>query len=100
MLSMLARRQTCERSIDALDEPTIIVRGRRIELANPAARKRCSARPSRDGDVRLAIRHPQALDRILARSAGEIDVTGIGELGRTWRLLIEDLDGRIGAGAD
>jgi two-component system phosphate regulon sensor histidine kinase PhoR len=42
-------------------------------------------------DIRLAIRHPQALERILAHASGEIDVTGIAELGRSWRLIIRQL---------
>ena len=84
--------------IDALDEPTIIVRGRRIELANAAARTLLG--PAIEGrDVRLAIRHPEALDLILARRDGDIDVAGIGELGRTWRLHIKER-GRISAGPD
>jgi two-component system phosphate regulon sensor histidine kinase PhoR len=42
-------------------------------------------------DVRLAIRHPQALENILARRAADVDVTGIVDPGRSWRLLIRDL---------
>jgi two-component system phosphate regulon sensor histidine kinase PhoR len=78
--------------IEALDEPIIIVEGRVVRLANPAARA-LLGEAVEGHDVRLAIRHPQALDRILTRSVGEIDLIGIGDLGRTWRLVIEDLDG-------
>ena len=46
-------------------------------------------------DIRLAIRHPQALERILAHAAGEIDVTGIAEPGRSWRLVIRHLGGKL-----
>jgi two-component system phosphate regulon sensor histidine kinase PhoR len=42
-------------------------------------------------DVRLAIRHPQALERILRHGSTEIDVTGIAEPGRSWRLVIRKL---------
>ena len=78
--------------IDALDEPVILVEGRVVRLANPAARALLG--DAIEGrDVRLAIRHPQALDRILTRSVGEFDLMGIGDPGRTWRLVIEDLDG-------
>jgi two-component system phosphate regulon sensor histidine kinase PhoR len=45
-------------------------------------------------DVRLAIRHPQPLEHILSGRDGDIDVTGIGELGRSWRLLIRRLNGQ------
>jgi two-component system phosphate regulon sensor histidine kinase PhoR len=80
--------------IDALDEPTIIVRGRRIDLANAAARTLLG--PTIAGrDVRLAIRHPEALDMILGRRDGDIDAAGIGEVGRTWRLHIKEVDGSV-----
>src|SRR5206468_12147297 len=42
-------------------------------------------------DVRLAIRHPQALEVILGNRAGEVEATGIVEPGRTWRLLVRRL---------
>jgi len=74
--------------IDSLDEPTIIVTGRRIAMANGPARKLLGEQIE-GRDVRLAIRHPQALDLILGHRSGDIDVTGIGELGRAWRLLIK-----------
>jgi two-component system phosphate regulon sensor histidine kinase PhoR len=80
--------------IDSLDEPTIIVRGRGIELANAAAR-RLFGEHIEGRDVRLAIRHPQALDLILSHRSGDTDVTGIGELGRAWRLLVRNVDGSV-----
>jgi two-component system phosphate regulon sensor histidine kinase PhoR len=80
--------------IDALEEPAIIVDGRRVELANASARK-VLGEGIEGRDVRLAIRHPHALDLILAQQAGDLDVTGIGELGRTWRLHIRNLDGSV-----
>jgi two-component system phosphate regulon sensor histidine kinase PhoR len=78
--------------VDALDEPALVVVGSVVGLANPAARKLFGSRIE-GRDVRLAIRHPQALERILSHGSGEIDVTGIAELGRSWRLVIRDLGG-------
>ena len=76
--------------VDALDEPSLLVDRSIVRLANKAARKLLG--PSIEGrDVRLAIRHPQALELILAHSSGEIDTTGIVEPGRAWRLLIQRL---------
>jgi len=76
--------------VDALDEPALIVDGHAVVIANPAARKLLGG--SIEGrDVRLAIRHPQALEKILAHRTAELDVTGIGELGRSWRLAIRQL---------
>jgi two-component system phosphate regulon sensor histidine kinase PhoR len=94
MLAMPSNTSEVRLIVDALEEPTIIVRGRRIELANAAARTLLGA-AIEGRDVRLAIRHPEALDLILARRDGDIDVAGIGELGRTWRLHIKDVDGSV-----
>ena len=76
--------------VDALDEPALVVEGSIVRLANAPARKLLGNRIE-GRDVRLAIRHPQALELILAHGSGEIDVTGIVEPGRSWRLLIRPL---------
>jgi len=76
--------------VDALDEPALVVEGSIVGLANPPARKLFGA-DIEGRDVRLAIRHPQALERILAHRSTEIDATGIAELGRSWRLVIRQL---------
>ena len=80
--------------IEALDEPTILVRGKRIELANDAARD-VLGQGIEGRDVRLAIRHPQALELILAHQPGEIDIKGVGELDRSWRLHIKNVAGSM-----
>jgi two-component system phosphate regulon sensor histidine kinase PhoR len=76
--------------VNAIDEPALIVEGSVVRLANPAA-QRLLGGGVEGRDVRLAIRHPQALDRILAARSAEIDVTGIAEPGRSWRLAIREL---------
>ena len=76
--------------VDALDEPALVVEGSIVRLANAPARKLLGSRME-GRDVRLAIRHPQALELILAHDSGEIDATGIVEPGRSWRLLIRRL---------
>jgi len=76
--------------VDALDEPALVVERGVVRYANEAARRLLGARI--DGrDVRLAIRHPQALELILDHGSGEVDATGIAEPGRSWRLLIRRL---------
>jgi len=77
--------------VDALDEPSLVVERSIVRLANTPARKLLGT-GIEGRDVRLAVRHPQALDRILAHRSTEIDVTGIGEPGRSWRLVIRELD--------
>jgi two-component system phosphate regulon sensor histidine kinase PhoR len=73
--------------VDALDEPALVVEGSIVRLANPPA-QRLFGSGIEGRDVRLAIRHPQALEQILAHRSAKIDVTGIAELGRSWRLVI------------
>ncbi len=76
--------------VDALDEPALVVERSIIRLANPPARRLLGS-AIEERDIRFAIRHPQALDRILAHRSTEIDVTGIAEPGRSWRLVIREL---------
>jgi len=88
----MANSGPSERAIvDALDEPSLVVERSIVRLANTPARKLLGT-GIEGRDVRLAVRHPQALDRILAHRSTEIDVTGIGEPGRSWRLVIRELD--------
>ena len=76
--------------VDALQEPALIVEGLTISYANGGAKSLLGA--SIEGrDVRLAIRHPDALEHILTGRSAEVDVTGIGEVGRPWRVVIRDL---------
>ena len=76
--------------VDAIDEPALVVSHGIIQFANEPARILLGAHIE-GRDIRLAIRHPQALERILADEAADIDVTGIAELGRSWRLVIRPL---------
>jgi two-component system phosphate regulon sensor histidine kinase PhoR len=76
--------------VDALDEPALVVEGSTVRLANAQARRLLGSLIE-GRDVRLAIRHPQALDLILAHAAGQVDATGIVEPGRSWQLLVRPL---------
>ena len=76
--------------VDALEEPALIVEGLTISFANQGATTLLGANIE-GRDVRLAIRHPDALQHILTGRAGEVDVTGIGEVGRPWRVVVRDL---------
>jgi two-component system phosphate regulon sensor histidine kinase PhoR len=69
----------------ALDEPALIVERQVVRTANEAARA-LMGQAIEGSDVRLAIRHPQVLDFVLAGEAGDIDFTGVGAAGRPWRL--------------
>ena len=61
-----------------------------FEFTNGAARRVLGGRIE-GRDVRFAIRHPQALEIILAHRNGDVDATGVVEPGRSWRLLIRPL---------
>jgi two-component system phosphate regulon sensor histidine kinase PhoR len=76
--------------VDALEEPALIVEGLTISFANGGAKALLG--PGIEGrDVRLAIRHPDALEHILSGRGADVDVTGIGEVGRPWRVVVRDL---------
>ena len=77
--------------IDALDEPALVIDRGVVALANEPARSLLGNRVE-GRDVRLAIRHPQALEQILGNRGGELEVTGIVEPGRPWRLSFRSLD--------
>ena len=77
--------------LEAIDDPAFVVADGIVRLAN---------RPARDllgeyiegRDVRLAIRHPQALAHIMQHRSADVDAIGIVQLGRSWRLAIRELD--------
>ncbi|HZU51487.1 MAG TPA: ATP-binding protein [Sphingomicrobium sp.] len=75
--------------IEAIAEPCVIVEGTVVGLANAPARRMLGRIEGRD--IRLVIRHPQALELILAHRSGSIDVTGVVEPGQSWRLIMRSL---------
>jgi two-component system phosphate regulon sensor histidine kinase PhoR len=77
--------------IEALEEPALIVERATVAHANAPARELLGRWIERR-DVRFAIRHPQALEQILAGRTGELEAIGIAEPGRPWRLSIHRLD--------
>ena len=78
--------------LDAIDEPALIVRDQHTIAANRAARA-VLGEAMVGRDLRFAIRHPLALDLILAGSKAEIDVVGIGSSDRPWQLSTRPLAG-------
>ena len=78
--------------LDAIAEPSLLIKASRITAANLAARQLFGDRIE-GKDVRLAIRHPAALDLILGGRTGDTDVIGIGGVERPWRLSLIELGG-------
>lgn len=84
--SMVTLSENERALVNAIDEAAFIVAGNLVVLANPAAQKLFGERVE-GRDVRLAIRHPQALESILSNRSGEVDASGIVEPGRSWRIV-------------
>ena len=75
--------------LEALDQPALLVERQIVQLANGPARELLG--DVEGSDVRLAIRHPQALEYVLKGDTGEIDFTGVGAFGRPWRLVVRQV---------
>jgi len=73
--------------IEALDEPSLLIDGTRVLVANKAARE-LVGRGIEGRDVRLAIRHPAALEHILSGRSGDAEISGVGGAERPWGLSI------------
>jgi two-component system, OmpR family, phosphate regulon sensor histidine kinase PhoR len=79
--------------VAAFEEPLLVVRERRVVIANRAAKALLGAHIE-GSDVRLAIRHPAAAEHLAGDSedgAVRIELMGLGELGRPWELIIAPL---------
>ncbi|HEX8258212.1 MAG TPA: ATP-binding protein [Allosphingosinicella sp.] len=80
--------------IDAIEDPMLLVRDRRVVHANAAARAVLGQHI--DGvDVRLAIRHPAAAEQLISRGGDQtaerltrIELVGLGERDRRWAMTI------------
>ena len=90
------RRAGVRDFIEAFDEPVMLVRDRRIALANSAARDALG--PVEGEDVRVAIRHPAATERLLvsadapASTPGHpetIELVGVGTPDRRWTMTVQ-----------
>jgi two-component system phosphate regulon sensor histidine kinase PhoR len=90
MPPMMTQETTGRAILDALDEPAVIVEGRMVAAANPAAKTLLGAAIELS-DVRIAIRQPQVLEFVLAGQPGDVDFTGVGAVGRPWRLAARRL---------
>jgi two-component system phosphate regulon sensor histidine kinase PhoR len=81
--------------LGALGEPALIVRAGQVLIANGPALALLGDRIEGQ-DVRFAIRHPAAVERLLAPGearAEEIELVGVGEAERRWMMAIAPLDG-------
>ena len=84
--------------LEAIVEPVLVIAGGRVEEANNAARDVLGNHITGQ-DVRLAIRHPAAAERLTAppgsTASGPINLVGLGTLDQRWELRVTDIpDGR------
>ncbi len=78
--------------LDAIDEPALIVGSGKVKGANQAAQSLLGG-AIQDRDLRFAIRHPLALDTILAGRLADLELIGIGSAERPWHLSVRPLPG-------
>ncbi|HEU0066451.1 MAG TPA: ATP-binding protein [Sphingomonas sp.] len=84
----VAERHDLPELLDAIAEPVLLVRGGTVELANAAARTLLGAHIVGE-DVRVAIRHPAAAERLTGAAAASdhpIALVGIGGLDQHWEM--------------
>lgn len=74
----------------AFGEPLLVVRDRKVLIANPAARQLLGAHIE-GSDVRLAIRHPAAAGPLAGDAPVRIELVGLGDLGRPWEMSVSPL---------
>ena len=80
--------------LEALPEPALIVAAGRVEMSNAAARATLGS-GIEGQDVRLAVRHPEAAERLVANppaAAEEVELAGLGEAERRWTMSIAPLE--------
>ncbi len=77
--------------LDAIEEPALIVGRGSVKAANQAARQLLGSQIV-GRDLRFAIRHPLALDTILAGRHADLEVIGVGNADRPWSLSVRPLD--------
>jgi two-component system phosphate regulon sensor histidine kinase PhoR len=77
--------------LNGFDDPLLVVRNRRVLMANPAAKALLGSHIE-GADVRLAIRHPGAAELLMDRpgepieAEGRTELVGLGEAGRRWEM--------------
>jgi two-component system phosphate regulon sensor histidine kinase PhoR len=80
--------------MDALDEPLLVIEATHVTHANRAARDLLGDHVA-GGDVRLVLRHPDAIALFAGKEEGPVELTGLGGHDRHWVLSARG----IGSGA-
>ena len=95
MIGAVKQSSAVNAILDAIDEPAMLVSGGMIEAANRTALDLLGQQIV-GRDLRFAIRHPLALDTILAGQAADLELVGIGSADRPWQMTVRPLpDGAV-----
>jgi two-component system phosphate regulon sensor histidine kinase PhoR len=78
------------RLVDRIDWPIVIVSGERVALANPAARGLLGSHIVGQ-DVRLAIRHPEAVSLVSSGGEGSVTIRGLTSPTNIWEVTVQPL---------
>ncbi|GAA3269129.1 hypothetical protein GCM10020258_41400 [Sphingomonas yabuuchiae] len=83
-----------EEALDAIVEPVLLIEGGRVILANRSARGLLGKHIVGE-DARIAIRHPAAAERLLAKEGvtdpdHPISLVGLGSLEQRWEMRVAD----------
>ncbi|MBO9712700.1 ATP-binding protein [Sphingomonas sp.] len=80
--------------IEAIDEPLLVIAANRVRHANRAARELLGDHILGE-DVRVAIRHPAAAERLLSPEQGApaapVHLVGLGTRDQRWELRVRDI---------
>ena len=84
--------QAYQTILDAIDEPAFVVSSRKLRSANAAALS-LLGKNIVGRDIRLALRHPQALNLVVAGKSADLAVVGIGGAERPWTVQVRPIKG-------
>ena len=81
--------------IEHSDTPILVTRRNRISIANAAARRLFGAHVI-DQDIRMALRHPEAIALLERGESGSAVIRGLARRRDIWRVNRKDIDGELG----
>jgi two-component system phosphate regulon sensor histidine kinase PhoR len=78
--------------LEALPEPALVVTAGKVALSNAGARSLLGGHID-GGDVRLALRHPAAVERLLSdeRGSDQVELFGVGGAEQRWLMSVVSL---------
>jgi len=78
--------------LEALPEPALIITRGKVAMSNSAARTLLGKHID-GGDLRLALRHPAAVERLLSAEGGDdqVELVGVGGTDQRWLMMLATL---------